>query len=146
MDIMDQQFSIFNLTSQFAIYLVFLYAVNKSISIELFTDLYSSVFSRTAVAGFVRIIFHATFSRIFLVFSSIEKIIFYQTKMGVDIEVMTPGNGSTFPKAGTKVTCHYVLTLTNGKKIDSSRDRGKPFEFNVGRGEVNKFFVTVQVF
>jgi len=26
-----------------------------------------------AVAGFVRIIFHATFSRIFLVFSSIEK-------------------------------------------------------------------------
>jgi len=36
--------------------------------------------------------------------------------MGVDIEVMTPGNGSTFPKAGTKVTCHYVLTLTNGKK------------------------------
>merc|ERR1712026_202113 len=57
-------------------------------------------------------------------------------KMPVDIEVMTPGNGSQFPKAGTKVTCHYVLTLTNGKKIDSSRDRGKPFEFNVGRGEV----------
>ena len=57
--------------------------------------------------------------------------------MGVDIEVMTPGNGQTFPKPGTKVTCHYVLTLTNGKKIDSSRDRGKPFEFNVGRGEVN---------
>ena len=56
--------------------------------------------------------------------------------MPVDIEVMTPGNGSQFPKAGTKVTCHYVLTLTNGKKIDSSRDRGKPFEFNVGRGEV----------
>ena len=59
--------------------------------------------------------------------------------MPVDIEVMTPGNGSQFPKAGTKVTCHYVLTLTNGKKIDSSRDRGKPFEFNVGRGEVRIF-------
>ena len=59
--------------------------------------------------------------------------------MGVDIEVMSPGDGSTFPKSGQKVTCHYVLTLTNGKKIDSSRDRGKPFEFNVGRGEVCHF-------
>merc|ERR1712241_543890 len=56
--------------------------------------------------------------------------------MGVDIEVLKPGDGSTYPKAGQKVTCHYVLTLTNGKKIDSSRDRGKPFEFKVGKGEV----------
>ena len=66
--------------------------------------------------------------------------------MGVDIEVIKPGNGTTFPKTGDKVTCHYILTLKNGKKVDSSRDRGKPFEFNVGRGEVNKNFVTVQVF
>ena len=56
--------------------------------------------------------------------------------MGVDIEVITPGNGTTFPITGNKVTCHYILTLKNGKKVDSSRDRGKPFEFNVGRGEV----------
>merc|ERR1712183_643760 len=62
--------------------------------------------------------------------------IFQRVSMGVDIEVMSPGDGSTFPKSGQKVTCHYVLTLTNGKKIDSSRDRGKPFEFNVGKGEV----------
>ena len=61
------------------------------------------------------------------------------TDLSGENEVMTPGNGSQFPKAGTKVTCHYVLTLTNGKKIDSSRDRGKPFEFNVGRGEVCNF-------
>merc|ERR1711944_341355 len=70
-----------------------------------------------------------------------RKVVFYRhlTKiliMGVDIEVLSAGDGSTFPKAGQKVTCHYVLTLTNGKKIDSSRDRGKPFEFHVGKGEV----------
>ena len=57
--------------------------------------------------------------------------------MPVDIEVITPGDNSQFPKAGNKVTCHYTLTLANsGKKIDSSRDRNKPFEFNIGRGEV----------
>ena len=56
--------------------------------------------------------------------------------MGVDIETMNPGDGASFPKAGQKVECHYVLTLTNGTKVDSSRDRGQPFSFTLGRGEV----------
>jgi len=56
--------------------------------------------------------------------------------MGVEFETLKEGDGATFPKAGQKVTCHYVLTLSNGKKIDSSRDRGSPFEFNIGKGEV----------
>lgn len=60
----------------------------------------------------------------------------FQITMGVDIENMKDGDGSTFPKSGQKVTCHYTLTLTNGKKIDSSRDRGEPFKFNIGKGEV----------
>ena len=29
-----------------------------------------------------------------------------------------------------------MLTLENGKKIDSSRDRGQPFQFKIGKGEV----------
>merc|ERR1712183_857318 len=56
--------------------------------------------------------------------------------MGVDIETLQPGDGASFPRPGNKVICHYVLTLTNWTKVDSSRDRGQPFSFNLGRGEV----------
>ncbi|CAJ0587581.1 unnamed protein product, partial [Mesorhabditis spiculigera] len=57
---------------------------------------------------------------------------------GVIIETLKPGDGKTFPLRGQNVTCHYVLTLQDGKKIDSSRDRNEPFSFNIGCGEVIK--------
>merc|ERR1712216_888962 len=66
----------------------------------------------------------------------LQALTFLTIKMGIDTETLKPGDGATFPTPGGRVTCHYVLTLTDGKKIDSSRDRGQPFQFNIGKGEV----------
>ena len=40
------------------------------------------------------------------------------------------------PKAGDKVKVHYTGKNLKGEVFDSSVERGQPFEFNLGRGEV----------
>ena len=57
--------------------------------------------------------------------------------MSLQIEDLKVGTGAE-AKAGQNVSVHYVGTLTDGRKFDSSRDRGNPFQFRLGAGQVIK--------
>jgi FKBP-type peptidyl-prolyl cis-trans isomerase len=51
----------------------------------------------------------------------------------------TVGTGDE-AKPGDTVVVHYVGALADGQVFDSSRDRGQPFEFKIGAGQVIKGF------
>lgn len=57
------------------------------------------------------------------------------TASGLQYEDVTIGTG-TEAIAGKTVEVHYTGTLTNGTKFDSSVDRGRPFSFRLGIGQV----------
>ena len=56
-------------------------------------------------------------------------------KDGLIIEDIVVGTGEE-AVSGKRVTVDYAGTLENGTKFDSSYDRGTPFSFNLGAGEV----------
>ena len=60
------------------------------------------------------------------------------TPSGLKYVVDKEGTGEATPQAGQSVTVHYTGKLMDGKKFDSSYDRGKPIEFTVGKGQVIK--------
>ena len=59
------------------------------------------------------------------------------TKSGLKYWELKKGTGAV-AKAGDNVKVHYTGWLTDGKKFDSSVDRGSPFEFKLGAGMVIK--------
>ena len=61
------------------------------------------------------------------------------TESGLQYEITKKGTGEQ-PQAGDKVTVHYTGYLTDSAKtkFDSSVDRGQPFTFKLGKGQVIK--------
>ena len=57
------------------------------------------------------------------------------TPSGLVIEEVVVGSGAE-AVAGQHVFVHYTGWLTNGSKFDSSKDRGQPFDFPLGRRHV----------
>jgi peptidylprolyl isomerase len=59
------------------------------------------------------------------------------TSSGLKYVELVEGTGVT-PQTGQTVVVHYIGTLEDGTKFDSSRDRGQPFSFTIGKGQVIK--------
>ncbi|MBL9105826.1 MAG: FKBP-type peptidyl-prolyl cis-trans isomerase [Myxococcales bacterium] len=51
------------------------------------------------------------------------------------IDELQPGKGEP-ARRGHQVSVHYTGWLQDGTKFDSSHDRGTPFSFKLGAGEV----------
>ncbi len=59
------------------------------------------------------------------------------TPSGLQYWDIVVGTGAT-AVSGSTVKVHYSGYLTTGEKFDSSRDRGEPFSFSLGAGQVIK--------
>jgi FKBP-type peptidyl-prolyl cis-trans isomerase len=58
-----------------------------------------------------------------------------KTASGLQYQDVALGNGDE-ARDGQVAVVHYTGWLTDGTKFDSSRDRGQPFSFPIGSGQV----------
>ncbi|CAK7348930.1 unnamed protein product [Dovyalis caffra] len=59
-------------------------------------------------------------------------------KNGLKKKLVKEGEGWETPSIGDEVEVHYTGTLLDGTQFDSSRERGTPFKFKLGQGQVIK--------
>jgi ketosteroid isomerase-like protein len=94
---------------------------------------YTQVWVRRAPGYWQTVSWHGTAFKISL--ADVEGAV--ATASGLKYVDTVPGTGES-PKPGQQVTVHYTGMLEDGTKFDSSLDRGQPFQFNIGTGQVIK--------
>lgn len=67
--------------------------------------------------------------------TAVDEADYTTTATGLKYYDFVVGDGAS-PTKGKSVTVHYTGWLLDGDKFDSSLDRGQPFSFNIGAGQV----------
>lgn len=62
---------------------------------------------------------------------------YLKTESGLQLKISHPGSGN-FPAPGDMISVHYTGKLLDGTIFDSSVQRGQPFNFEIGTGQVIK--------
>lgn len=67
--------------------------------------------------------------------TDVDESAYTTNSRGIKYADLVPGAGPT-PMPGQMIVVHYTGWLETGGKFDSSLDRGEPFVFNIGMGQV----------
>ena len=91
--------------------------------------------SKTKVSILILILLLAVAINVYAEEQEIEIERMVKMENGLSYEIVTEGTGAV-AESGQTVVVHYTGTFEDGRKFDSSVDRGQPFEFPLGAGRV----------